>query len=64
MKPANFSREILERRGKPRGAPVSGNGWSDWGNPERILQTLKRLRSWRQSRMRPLYTLLARGRAE
>jgi mannose-1-phosphate guanylyltransferase len=41
MKPANFSREILERAANLEVLPVSGTGWSDWGNPQRIFQSLR-----------------------
>jgi mannose-1-phosphate guanylyltransferase len=41
MKPANFSREVLERAENLAVLPVSGIGWSDWGNPQRIFRSLK-----------------------
>jgi len=41
MKPANFSSEVLEHAGNLAVLPVSGIGWSDWGNPQRIFQSLK-----------------------
>ena len=41
MNPANFSREVLEHEENLAVLPVSGIGWSDWGNPQRIFQSLK-----------------------
>jgi len=41
MEPANFSRAVLERAENLAVLPVSGTGWSDWGNPERIFQSLE-----------------------
>jgi len=41
MEPANFSRAVLERAENLAVLPVSGTGWSDWGNTERILRSLK-----------------------
>lgn len=41
MKPANFSSEVLEHEGNLAVLPVSGIGWSDWGNAKRIFQSLK-----------------------
>jgi len=41
MEPANFSREVLERAENLAVLPVSGTGWSDWGNPERIFRSLE-----------------------
>lgn len=41
MKPANFSREVLEHAENLAVLPVSGTGWSDWGNPQRVLRSLK-----------------------
>ena len=45
MEPANFSRAVLERAENLAVLPVAGTGWSDWGNPERILRSLKTNRS-------------------
>jgi mannose-1-phosphate guanylyltransferase len=41
MEPANFSRGVLERAENLAVLPVSGTGWSDWGNPQRIFQSLE-----------------------
>jgi len=41
MEPANFSRAVLEHVENLAVLPVGGTGWSDWGNPERVLQSLK-----------------------
>jgi mannose-1-phosphate guanylyltransferase len=42
MEPANFSRAVLERAENLAVLPVAGAGWSDWGNPERVLRTLRK----------------------
>ena len=40
----NFSTHVLERaRGRVALMPLTNVMWSDWGRPERILHTLKRL---------------------
>jgi len=44
MESANFSRAVLERAGNLAVLAIDGTGWSDWGRPERILQSLKGLR--------------------
>ena len=41
MKPANFSKDVLERAEELAVVPVSGSGWSDWGSPSRIFHSLK-----------------------
>ncbi len=38
--PLNFSRAILERTRSLRVVPVAASGWSDWGSPRRVLQSL------------------------
>lgn len=44
MRPANFSREVLERGdGAVAVLPVHGVLWSDWGTPERVVRTLRRI---------------------
>ncbi len=51
MQPANFSRSVLERAESLSVLPVEGCGWSDWGTPERVFQSLAglgRLDSLRQ----------------
>ena len=40
MQPANFSRSVLERAESLSVLPVHGCGWSDWGTPERVYQSL------------------------
>jgi mannose-1-phosphate guanylyltransferase len=40
MPPANFSRSVLERAESLSVLPVDGCGWSDWGTPERVYQSL------------------------
>jgi len=45
IEPANFSRSVLERAENLAVLPVAGTGWSDWGNPERILRSLKKRHS-------------------
>lgn len=45
MKPANFSKHILECRPERAGVmPLREIAWSDWGRPARILETLERMR--------------------
>lgn len=44
MRAADFSRDILERATQPLAVlPVRGVLWSDWGTPERVVQTLRRI---------------------
>lgn len=44
MRPANFSREVLERiPGHLAVLPVGGVLWSDWGEPARVVETVKRI---------------------
>jgi hypothetical protein len=44
LRPADFSREILERGpGCLAVLPVCGVLWSDWGTPERVVETLRRV---------------------
>lgn len=38
--PVNFSCAILERARSLRVVPVAASGWSDWGSPRRVLQSL------------------------
>lgn len=38
---ADFSRDILERAARLGVVSVAGSGWSDWGCPERVLETLR-----------------------
>ena len=40
MTPANFSRSVLERADSLSVLAVAGCGWSDWGTPERVYQSL------------------------
>lgn len=40
MTPANFSRAVLERADSLSVLAVAGCGWSDWGTPERVYQSL------------------------
>jgi len=41
MKPANFSREILERTGDLGVIRLHGSGWTDWGTTRRVLLSLE-----------------------
>ncbi len=43
MTPANFSRAVLERADSLSVLAVSGAGWSDWGTPEQVYQSLEGL---------------------
>ncbi|MBI2114665.1 MAG: NTP transferase domain-containing protein [candidate division NC10 bacterium] len=46
MRPANFSREVLEREaGRLAVLPVGGVLWSDWGEPARVVETVRRIGS-------------------
>ena len=52
LKPLNFSRDFLEKVSRATPAaiavlPVLGVYWSDWGSPERILETLEHLEQGR-----------------
>jgi mannose-1-phosphate guanylyltransferase len=38
---ADFSRDILQRAEELGVVSVAGSGWSDWGRPERVLETLQ-----------------------
>lgn len=41
MKPANFSRAILERTGDLGVVRLEGSGWTDWGTTRRVLHSLE-----------------------
>ena len=42
--PSNFSRDVLSTRPNDLSVmPVKNVGWSDWGNPSRVLSTLARI---------------------
>jgi mannose-1-phosphate guanylyltransferase len=41
MRGANFSQALLEPARGLATLPVLGSGWSDWGSPERVLQSLE-----------------------
>ena len=44
MRPANFSRDVLERgAASPLVVPVRGVLWSDWGTLDRVVPTLRRV---------------------
>jgi len=44
MRTANFSRDVLERGAEAFAVlPVHGILWSDWGTPERVVRTLRRI---------------------
>ncbi len=44
MRPANFSRDVLEPGGEALAVlPVQGVLWSDWGTPERVVRTFRRI---------------------
>jgi len=40
MQPANFSRDVLAHASELAVTPVSGTGWSDWGSPRRVFESL------------------------
>jgi mannose-1-phosphate guanylyltransferase len=40
MSPANFSHDLLAHARGLATLPVFGSGWSDWGSPERVLDSL------------------------
>ncbi len=41
MEPANFSRSVLEKERGLGVVPVKNSGWSDWGTPRRVLESLR-----------------------
>jgi mannose-1-phosphate guanylyltransferase len=41
MAPADFSKDVLEKSEALRVVPLSPCGWSDWGTPERVLESLR-----------------------
>jgi mannose-1-phosphate guanylyltransferase len=41
MPAADFSREVLEQARDLRVVPLKSCGWSDWGTPERVLDSLR-----------------------
>ncbi len=41
LKPADFSRDVLQRARKLFVVPVRGSRWSDWGSPRRVIQSLR-----------------------
>ena len=41
MEPANFSRSVLEKERGLGVVPVKGSGWSDWGTPSRVFESLR-----------------------
>lgn len=40
MTPASFSHDVLELSAGLAVIPVAGTGWSDWGSPERVFESL------------------------
>lgn len=40
MSPANFSNDLLSHPGTLAVIPLVGTGWSDWGSPKRVFQSL------------------------
>lgn len=40
MQPANFSRDLLAHAAELAVVPVAGTGWSDWGSPRRVFESL------------------------
>jgi hypothetical protein len=40
MQPANFSRDVLAHASELAVIPVAGTGWSDWGSPRRVFESL------------------------
>lgn len=40
MAPANFSRDLLAHATELAVIPVRGTGWSDWGSPRRVFESL------------------------
>ncbi|HKE00972.1 MAG TPA: sugar phosphate nucleotidyltransferase [Planctomycetota bacterium] len=49
LKPANFSRDVLERTDALAVLPIDRAGWSDWGSPRRVFRSLEG--SWRHRRL-------------
>jgi len=41
MEPADFSRGVLEKERRLGVMPVKDSGWSDWGMPSRVLESLR-----------------------
>ncbi len=41
MPPADLSRDVLERAAGLAVVPIVDSGWSDWGTPERLFQSLE-----------------------
>jgi len=41
MEPANFSRDVLEKARGLGVMPVKDSGWSDWGTPRRVFESLR-----------------------
>ena len=40
MERANFSRDLLTHASDLAVIPVAGSGWSDWGSPKRVFESL------------------------
>lgn len=49
MRPANFSRDLLSHASELAVLPVTGTGWSDWGSPRRVFESLAG--SWHLERL-------------
>jgi mannose-1-phosphate guanylyltransferase len=41
LQPANFSRQVLERTRDLAVLRLEGAGWSDWGSPRRVFQSIQ-----------------------
>jgi mannose-1-phosphate guanylyltransferase len=41
MPPSDFSRDVLQKATALRAVPLEECGWSDWGTPERVLESLR-----------------------
>jgi len=52
MEPANFSRDLLEKEHALGVVTVKDSGWSDWGTPRRVFESLRGMRSGQHLLMR------------
>jgi len=52
MEPANFSRDVLEKEQGLGVVAVKDSGWSDWGTPRRVFESLRGMRSGQHLLMR------------
>ncbi len=52
MEPANFSRDVLEKARGLGVMPVKDSGWSDWGTPRRVFESLRGMQRGQRLLMR------------